>query len=192
MNEQVLAEGLSLRTRRGVVYENVDLELAPGGLAAVVGPSGSGRTALLLSLAGRLRFTEGRAAVCGLDVARKARAVRRVVGLGIFPEVNELDDPTSIGAHVKAELILHRLPHDERAVRDLLERFRIQAEPSTQSGELRRGEQILLGAGLGLLHGPAVLMVDEADLNLTNDEQALVWRSLREIADGGTTVVASP
>jgi ABC-2 type transport system ATP-binding protein len=188
---QVLAEGLALRTRRGVVYQNVDLALQPGGLAAVVGPSGSGRTALLLTLAGRIRFTDGRAAVCGLDVARDPRKVRRLVGLGIFPEVNELDDTTSIGAQVKAEAVLHRLPHDERAVKNLLERFRIVAEPGTHIGDLSRAEQILLGAGLGLLHKPPVLMVDEADLNLTLAEQALVWSVLRELADGGTTVLAS-
>jgi ABC-2 type transport system ATP-binding protein len=187
----VLAQGLTLRTRRGVVYENVDLALQPGGLAAVVGPSGSGRTALLLSLAGRIRFTEGSAAVCGLDVARDARKVRRLVGLGVIPDVNGLDDTTTIGAQVKAELILHRLPHDERAVRHLLESFRIEAEPGTSIGDLGRGEQILLGAGLGLLHKPPVLMVDEADLNLTQAEQAEVWSVLRGVAAGGTAVVAS-
>jgi len=41
-------------TRRGVVYEDVNLDLAPGEVAAVTGASGSGRTALLLTLAGGL------------------------------------------------------------------------------------------------------------------------------------------
>jgi ABC-2 type transport system ATP-binding protein len=187
----VLAEGLTLRTRRGVVYENVDLTMKPGGLAAVVGPSGSGRTALLLSLAGRLRFSEGRAVLCGLDVARQARKVREVVGLGIFPGVNELDDTVTIGAQVKAELVLHRLPHDERSVKNVLEKCRIEVQPCTHFATLNRGEQMLLGVGLGLLHKPRVLMVDNADLSLTQAEQAKVWSILRETADGGTTVVAS-
>ena len=126
-----------------------------------------------------------------LDVARDARKVRRLVGLGVIPGVNGLDDTTTIGAQVKAELILHRLPHDERAVRQLLERFRIEAEPGTPIGDLGRGEQVLLGAGLGLLHKPPALMVDEVDLNLTQAEQAQVWSVLRDVAAGGTTVVAS-
>jgi ABC-2 type transport system ATP-binding protein len=188
---EVLAEGLTLRTRRGVVYENVDLAVGRGALVAVMGPSGSGRTALLLGLAGRMRFTQGSATVCGLDVSHDARRVRRTVGLSVFPGVNDLDETTSIQTQVRAELILHRLPHDDRAVHELLERFGVHAAPHEDIGSLDRGEQLLLGVGLGLLHQPRVLMVDNADLNLTGAEQEVVWRALRKLGDEGITVMAT-
>jgi ABC-2 type transport system ATP-binding protein len=188
---EIMAEGLTLRTRRGVVYENVDLAVGYGALVAVMGPSGSGRTALLLSLAGRMRFTQGSATVCGFDVSHDARRVRRTVGLSVFPGVNDLDETTTIRTQVRAELILHRLPHDDRAVHELLERFGVHAAPHEDIGSLKRGEQPLLGIGLGLLHRPRVLMVDNADLNLTSAEQEVVWRTLRKLGGEGITVMAT-
>ncbi len=188
---EVLAQGLTLCTRRGAVYRDVDLSLNKGEVAAIAGPSGSGKTALLLTLAGRMRPTSGSATVCGFDVTKSARRVRRLIGLSIFPGVNDLDDTTTIEAQVRAELILHHLPHDKAAVHRLLQDFDVDAQPRAEIGSLSRAEQILLGIGLGLLHRPRVLMVDGADLNLTGDERSRVWRTVRELGNQGITVMTS-
>jgi ABC-type multidrug transport system ATPase subunit len=138
-----------------------------------------------------MRPTAGSATVAGLDIRDNARRVRRVVGLGIFPGVNDLDATTSIEAQVKTELILHHLPHDGKAVHRLLDRFGVGAKPSDEIGSLTRAEQILLGVGLGLLNKPRVLMVDGADLNLTSAERTEVWRALRGLGDAGITVLTA-
>ncbi len=188
---RVEARGLTMYTRRGVVYEDVNLDLAPGEVAAVTGASGSGRTALLLTLAGRMRFNKGSARVCGHDVARHSGRVRRVVGLAVFPGVNDLDDATSVQTQVRTELRLRHLPHDAQAVRTLLDRYHVQADLAAEIGSIGRGAQTLLGIALGMLDKPKVLMVDEADLNLTTDERQLVWLTLREIAAEDVTVMAT-
>ncbi|NEC68423.1 ATP-binding cassette domain-containing protein, partial [Streptomyces sp. SID9727] len=74
----VTAEGLGLEGPRGWAFRGVTLSADPGSLIAVEGPSGSGRTCLLLSLTGRMRPTEGEAATAGLALPRRAAAVRRV------------------------------------------------------------------------------------------------------------------
>jgi ABC-type multidrug transport system ATPase subunit len=56
---------LSLVTWEGPVYSGVDPSFRRGRLAAVVGRSGSGRSALLLTLAGRIRGWTGRCRVAG-------------------------------------------------------------------------------------------------------------------------------
>ncbi|GLX48257.1 hypothetical protein Shyhy01_12070 [Streptomyces hygroscopicus subsp. hygroscopicus] len=55
----VTAEGLGLRGPRGWAFRGVSLDAEPGSLIAIEGPSGSGRTCLLLTLTGRMRPTEG-------------------------------------------------------------------------------------------------------------------------------------
>ncbi|HEY4458845.1 MAG TPA: ATP-binding cassette domain-containing protein, partial [Pseudonocardiaceae bacterium] len=55
----VNARQLSLRTKRGWVFRDVDLDLAEGELLAVAGPAGSGRSMLLLTLAGRAKPSSG-------------------------------------------------------------------------------------------------------------------------------------
>lgn len=163
----------------------------PGEVAAVTGTSGSGRTALLLTLAGRMRFTQGSAKVCGYDLARCSARVRRVAGLAVFPGVNDLDDCASVETQVRTELRLHHLPHDAQAVRSLLDRYHVQAGLGAEIGSIGRGAQVLLGIALGMLDRPRVLMVDEADLNLTLHERESVWKTLTEIAAQDVTVMAT-
>lgn len=62
----ISAEGLGLKGPRGWAFRGMDLQAEPGSLIAVEGPSGSGRTCLLLALSGRMRTTEGSAEVDGL------------------------------------------------------------------------------------------------------------------------------
>jgi len=92
---------------------------------------------------------------------------------------------------VRTELRLRHLPHDAQAVRTLLDRYHVQADLAAEIGSIGRGAQTLLGIALGMLDKPKVLMVDEADLNLTTDERQLVWLTLREIAAEDVTVMAT-
>ena len=59
------ATGLGLMGGADWIFRDVDLTVAPGALAAVVGPAGSGRSSLLLTLAGRMRSTAGTLSVLG-------------------------------------------------------------------------------------------------------------------------------
>lgn len=81
----VTAEGFGLKGPRGWVFRDVRLDAAPGSLVAVEGPSGSGRTCLLLALTGRMKPTEGRAEVGGERLPRRMAAVRRFSALGPVP-----------------------------------------------------------------------------------------------------------
>jgi len=61
----VTAQGLGLDGPRGPVFGGVGIDAPPGSLVALEGPSGSGRTCLLLTLTGRMKATAGHAQVGG-------------------------------------------------------------------------------------------------------------------------------
>ncbi|WP_348272850.1 MMPL family transporter [Rathayibacter sp. VKM Ac-2760] len=79
--DAVVAEGLCLDGPDGPVYHDVDLRVPAGGALVVHGPHRSGRTALLLTIAGRLAPDAGRLKVDGLVVPIRSAAVRGRVGL---------------------------------------------------------------------------------------------------------------
>jgi ABC-2 type transport system ATP-binding protein len=58
------------------VFEGVDLSVPAGGLMVAHGPAGSGRTTLLLALAGRLRPSAGTVRVGGAPIGRRTRRAR--------------------------------------------------------------------------------------------------------------------
>ena len=65
------ARGLGLKTYAGYAYRAVDVDARAGELTAVRGRNGSGKTALLLTLAGRMKPTEGSLSAGGLELPRQ-------------------------------------------------------------------------------------------------------------------------
>ncbi|WP_327131726.1 ATP-binding cassette domain-containing protein [Streptomyces sp. NBC_01343] len=207
----VKAEDFGLKGPRGWVFRGVRLDAEPGSLIAVEGPSGSGRTCLLLALTGRMKATEGHAEVAGHRLPRHMTAVRRVAALGPVTGVNELDQSLNVAEQLREGAMLQR--RYEGPVRALLRprgerrtgtRARIDAAlaaagldlatlpkgPRTSVRDLERLEAVRLSVAIALLGAPRLLALDDLDLKLSDAERAEAWTLLRSIAAAGTTVLA--
>ncbi|WEH32957.1 ATP-binding cassette domain-containing protein [Streptomyces sp. AM 4-1-1] len=207
----VIAEDFGLKGPRGWAFRHVRFDAEPGSLVAIEGPSGSGRTCLLLALTGRMRPGEGYAEVAGHRVPRRSAAVRRVCGLGPVPGVSELDPALTVAEHLRERALLQR--RYGGALRAFL---RPRAERSAETGsrvdgalaaagldlaslpkaertsvrDLERLEALRLSVALALVDRPRLLAVDDTDLKLSDAERADAWALLRSIAADGTTVLA--
>ncbi|WNO75097.1 MULTISPECIES: ATP-binding cassette domain-containing protein [unclassified Streptomyces] len=207
----VTAEDFGLEGPRGWAFRSVTVDAEPGSLIAVVGPSGSGRTSLLLALTGRMRPTEGSAEVAGLPLPRKMAAVRRISALGPVQGVSELDPALTVGEHLRERALLQRRfdaslrallrPRAERAkeARDRvdealeaagLDTATLPKRERTSVRDLERLEALRLSVALALIGRPRLLAVDDADLKLSDADRAEAWRLLRSVAESGTTVLA--
>ncbi|ANB05955.1 ABC transporter ATP-binding protein [Streptomyces ambofaciens] len=207
----VTARDFGLRGPRGWAFRGVRVDADPGALIAVAGPSGSGRTCLLLALTGRMRPTEGTATVGGLRLPRRMSALRRVCALAHVPGVTDLDPALTVAEHLRERALLQRRFGDSvrglllpRAERTAKERLRID-EALTAAGlepgalpkglrtavrDLERTEALRLSVALALIGRPRLLGVDDTDLKLSAAERAEVWALLASVAASGTTVLA--
>lgn len=207
----VVADGFGLKGPRGWAFREVGFRADPGALVAIEGPSGSGRTCLLLALTGRMKPQEGHAEVAGLPLPRKMAAVRRISALGPVPGVSDLDPSLTVAEHLRERALLQR--RYDGAVRALLRppaeraaatRARIDAAleaagldldtlpkaERTSVRDLERLEALRLSVALALIGRPRLLALDDADLKLSDADRAEAWKLLRSIADAGTTVLA--
>ena len=85
----ITAREITMRGPFGPVYGPVDLDIAEGGVTALVAPSGAGRTALLLTLAGRMKPQSGEVTVLGRTRAKDIfdiSAVAAVEDIDAVPE----------------------------------------------------------------------------------------------------------
>ncbi len=208
---EVAARDFGLKGPRGWAFRGVSAEAEPGSLIAVEGPSGSGRTCLLLALTGRMRPTEGRAAVGGHELPGRMAAVRRISALAHVTGVTDLDPALTVGEHLHERALLQRRfgdtlsallrPRGERAAREKrrvdtalaaagLDPLTLPKGTRTAVRDLERVEALRLSVALALLGGPRLLGVDDTDLKLSSAERAEVWDLLRSLAASGTTVVA--
>ncbi|MEU2954189.1 ATP-binding cassette domain-containing protein [Streptomyces xanthochromogenes] len=207
----IRAEGFGLKGPRGWAFRGVSVDAAPGSLVAVAGPSGSGRTCLLLALTGRMKPAEGWARVADHQLPRRMAAVRRISALGQVPGVSELDPAFTVAEHLRERVMLRR--RYDGSLRALLRSpARRRAESRTLIDEalagagldlgslpkagrtsvrdLERLEALRLSVALALIQRPRLLAVDDTDMKLSDGERKAAWALLRSLADAGTTVLA--
>lgn len=102
----ITAEGLSQQSPRIQSYRDVNLKLAKGQAHAICAEDRSGKTELLLTLAGRMLPTSGTLRVGGIDVRglRSLARVRRFASLGFFENVNDVERVLKVSVITSAEL----------------------------------------------------------------------------------------
>lgn len=91
----IVAEGLEVRGSEGPVYGPIDVAVPAEGLTVLSGRGGSGRTALALTFAGRMRPTGGRLRVLGMD---SRGDIRRHVAIAGVDQLDELDRNLTVRA----------------------------------------------------------------------------------------------
>ncbi|WP_030348469.1 ATP-binding cassette domain-containing protein [Streptomyces sp. NRRL S-1022] len=207
----VRAEGLGLKGPRGWAFRGVTLDAEPGSLIAIEGPSGSGRTSLLLALTGRMKPTEGVAAVAGFKLPRHMAALRRISAVANVSGVTDLEPALTVGEHLRERALMQRRFDDSlrellrpRAQRAHEARLRVDAalaaaglDPETLPKgsrtavrDLERPQEVRLSLALALLGRPRLLGVDDIDMKLSDAEREGIWHVLRSLTRAGTTVAA--
>ncbi|MFF1283687.1 ATP-binding cassette domain-containing protein [Streptomyces sp. NPDC058299] len=207
----IRAGGLGLKGPRGWAFRDITVDAEPGSLVAIEGPSGSGRTCLLLALTGRMKPTEGVAAVGGLKLPRHMAALRRVSAVANVAGVTDPEPALTVGEHLRERSLLQRRFGD--SLRELLNprarraheaRLRVDAALAaagldleslpkgsrTAVRDLERLEELRLSVALALIGRPRLLGVDDVDMKLSDAERAEVWDLLRSLTRAGTTVLA--
>jgi ABC-2 type transport system ATP-binding protein len=186
--------GLAIRVRGLVksykelqVLRGVDFEVAPGGIFALLGANGAGKTTIVRILSTLLKADTGTASVNGFDVATQAADVRASFSLtGQFAAVDEI-----LSGRENLVLVA-RLRHrkDPGAIADdLLERFSLTdaagRRVATYSGGMRRR----LDIAMSLIGNPPVIFLDEPTAGLDPQARVEVWNRVKDLARRGTTVL---
>jgi ABC-2 type transport system ATP-binding protein len=169
------------------VLRGVDFEVAPGGIFALLGANGAGKTTIVRILSTLLKADTGTASVNGFDVATQAADVRASFSLtGQFAAVDEI-----LSGRENLVLVA-RLRHrkDPGAIADdLLERFSLTdaagRRVATYSGGMRRR----LDIAMSLIGNSPVIFLDEPTAGLDPQARIEVWQAVKELAGQGTTVL---
>lgn len=187
--------GLSLPSLAGPVeiLREINLEIMPGERVAITGPSGSGKSSLLMVTAGLERATTGQVAVLGQDLGNAdedtlARLRRARVGV-VFQSFHLIPTMTAL-ENVRVPLEIAGTPDAETRAADMLARVGLGDRAMHYPGQLSGGEQQRVALARALAPGPAVLLADEPTGNLDGTTGDAVTDLMFELADAtGVTLV---
>jgi ABC-2 type transport system ATP-binding protein len=182
----IQVKGLQKSYQKLHVLKGVDFEVEKGSIFALLGSNGAGKTTIVKILTTLLKQDGGTAAVNGFDVVAKPDDVRQSISLtGQFAAVDE------ILTGRENLIMIARLRHlkDPRPVADdLLNRFGLtdaaDRRVSTYSGGMRRR----LDIAMSLVGKPQVIFLDEPTTGLDPEARLEVWKTVKELANHGTTV----
>ena len=180
--------GLEVRYGRVVALRGLGFTVPPGGMLAVTGPSGAGKTSLLWALAGATPFT-GTVALDGAPVVNRADAARR--GIALIPQGNGLPSFLTAEENVLVPLLGAGVPvADARPrSRDALALVGLEQFTAHLVEELSGGQQQRVAVARTLAASPRLLLADEPTSDLDAPNRQRVIQALRTEADAGAVVV---
>lgn len=171
-----------------VAVAGVDLQVREGEIFGFLGPNGAGKTTTLRMLATLLPPSGGTARVAGADLLREPAKVRERIGY-VSQAGSSFDEVTG-----RAELVLqgrlYGMNAGEAGVRaqELIDSLQLAEVADRRTKTYSGGQKRRLDIGIGLMHRPSLLFLDEPTTGLDPQSRARMWDEVRGLSQGGTTV----
>ncbi len=180
-------EGLNTHYGASHVLQGVDLIVPPGGICALLGRNGVGKSTTLRSVMGLVTPTSGKVLLNGVDIAgwqphRIARA-----GVAYVPEGRLIFPDLSVIENIK---VAERTPAKQWPLPRLLDLFPSLRERARNRGSnLSGGEQQMLAIARALASDPKVLLLDEPSQGLAPLVVRELARVIQVLRDSGVTIL---
>ena len=182
-------EEVETRALRGV-----NIQVSEGEFVAVMGPSGCGKSTLLNILGLLDNPTSGTYHLQGTDVTAlseddRTRLRRGVIGF-VFQSFNLIDE-LNVRENIELPLLYMGVPASERGPRinEVMERMGISHRSHHYPNQLSGGQQQRVAIARAVVTRPRLILADEPTGNLDSTNGREVMALLRQLNEGGTTVV---
>jgi ABC-2 type transport system ATP-binding protein len=183
----IQVRGLEKSYKEVHVLRGVDFEVAPGSIFALLGSNGAGKTTVVRILSTLLKADAGTALVNGFDVSARSADVRESISLtGQFAAVDEI-----LTGRENLVLVarLRHLRQPGAIADELLRRFSLTEAGARRAATYSGGMRRRLDIAMSLIGDPPVIFLDEPTSGLDPEARIEVWQAVRELAQGGTTVL---
>lgn len=182
-------EHLSHSYNGKTALNNLNLHLNSREILGLLGPNGSGKSTLLKILSTLLKPQQGRAEVCGFDVAKHPDAVRARIGV-VF-QTQTLDKMLTVEENLLACGTFYGLfgrgLHER--VREVLAQLSLSDRRQDLAGSLSGGLQRRAEIARALLHAPQLLLLDEPSTGLDPAARQEFWRALESLRSQNNTAI---
>jgi branched-chain amino acid transport system ATP-binding protein len=181
---------LACRHGRVQVLFGVSLDVGKGELVALVGANGAGKTTLLRAISGVHPAASGSIRFAGAPLDGRPPHVRLALGVAQVPEGRQVFAPLSVADNLRLGAFRRGRAESDRTLAEIQALFPILRERgASPAGMLSGGQQQMLALGRALMSRPALLLLDEPSMGLAPLIAGEIFRAIRKLCDGGTTIL---
>lgn len=180
----VEAEGLTKRYGNKTVVKGVSFTVKEGEVFGILGPNGAGKTTTLEMIETLRPIDDGRVEVDGLDVAAKATAVKKIIGVqtqsSAFYEKISLTEQLAFMASVYGVK-----PEPAK----LLEEVNLTEKAKESPEKLSGGQKQRFSIAMALVNTPRVLFLDEPTTGLDPQARRNMWELISKLKERDITII---
>ncbi len=169
--------------------DRISFTVQRGEIFGILGPNGAGKTTAVSILSTLIRPTSGSARVLGMDVSRRPSEVRRLIGIvpqeiAIYPGLTARQNLVFFGS-------LYGIPRGMLALRadDALKLVGLENRADARVSTFSGGMQRRLNLAAGIIHSPAVLLLDEPTVGVDPQSRRFIFENVNALARNGMAVV---
>ena len=175
-----------------VTGDHISLNIKPGELVAIIGGSGAGKSTILNCMCGYLPPSAGEVYINGINLYQNFDSIKKLIGY--VPQSDIVYDNLTL-----YDMLLYtaklRLPKDtsdkerEAAIDRAISLVELKEKKNSYIKALSGGQRKRASIAVELLSDPNLLFLDEPASGLDPGTERTLMQSLREMADGGKTVI---
>jgi simple sugar transport system ATP-binding protein len=188
-------KGITKRFGSLVANDRIDLSVSPGQVHALLGENGAGKSTLMNVLYGLLQPDEGEILIDGRKAQFNSPKDAIAAGIGMVHQhfmlvpVFTVAENVTLGMEETRPSGLLDRRKARRDVRELSKRYGLAVDPDALVENLPVGIQQRVEIIKALVRDASVLILDEPTAVLTPAEAEDLFRIIRQLKDGGTSVV---
>lgn len=180
----------TFKSRKGAVeaVAGVDLDVRKGEIFGFLGPNGAGKTTTLRMLSTLLPPTSGEATVAGFDLLHAPAKVRYEIGYVSQEGSSAPEIPGRAELIIQGRLYGMTKARAQQRAAELITALELADCADRATKTYSGGQKRRLDIGIGLMHLPQLLFLDEPTTGLDPQSRARMWDEVRTLRDTGTTV----
>jgi ABC-type uncharacterized transport system ATPase subunit len=188
-------KGITKRFGSLVANDRIDLSVAPGQVHALLGENGAGKTTLMNVLYGLMQPDEGEILIDGKAVQFHSPGGAIAAGIGMVHQhfmlvpVFTVAENVTLGIEETRRSGLLDRRRTRQDVRELSRRYGLEVDPDALVENLPVGIQQRVEIVKALVREATVLILDEPTAVLTPAETEDLFRIIRQLKDGGRSIV---
>jgi ABC-2 type transport system ATP-binding protein len=183
------ARGLRKAFKDLVAVKDVSFHIAEGETYGLLGPNGAGKTTTISMVCGLLERDGGEVQVDGRTIDTRSTDAKAAIGyvpqdIAIYPDLTARENLVFFGS-------LYGMTGKELASRvdEVLETIGLKERAKDRSVEFSGGMKRRLNIGIGLLHKPRLLMLDEPTVGVDPQSRNAILESVEQLSAEGMAVL---
>jgi branched-chain amino acid transport system ATP-binding protein len=172
------------------VLFDLQLTVAAGSVATLLGRNGMGKTTTIRTVLGLLPLRKGEVRFDGQRIDRLSTDAIGRLGIALVPEGRQIFPNLTVRENLVA-FAANRARHAEPWTLDKVLAFfpRLRERADNMGNQLSGGEQQMLAIGRALMTNPRLLILDEATEGLAPLVREDIWRCLQQLKDAGQSIL---